>query len=113
MEKLAYRIALFELDRWHDTQHEFSKQRDRELGVAMGRAVDHALLEETSSEGGDGLDLDPEKLGDVARPLWPAAQFREGSQVVLLARSQPVEANPEETLVKFFHRTYRGFRYVL
>src|SRR6266702_8376028 len=93
MEGRSLGILPFELSSWHDTQHEFSKERYREFGVAMGGAEDHALFEEPGSQGRDGLDLDPEKIGDLARPLRPAAQFRQCPQVVLLARSKPVKAN--------------------
>lgn len=48
----------------------------------------------------NGLDLDLELAGDVARAVGSGAEFSHRTQVLLLGRGEPIEAHEEEVLVE-------------
>ena len=88
----------FEQSSRHDTQHEFSKQWHGEFRVAMGRAVDHALFQESGSQGCDGLDFDAKQLGDVTRPLRAIAQFSDSPASCVARLNDLLAADNEEMM---------------
>lgn len=75
----------------HHTAHEFIEQWHRERHLPMGRAVDHAFLDQTGAHRAESVDPCAQSVRDVARPVRAAAKLGHGAQVLALTRGEPVE----------------------
>src|SRR3954453_10142023 len=87
-------------DGWEVAAHVVVELRDGESELAVGRAVDDALADETVAEGGDLWCRATELRRPVAGSVDARAEFGEGAHVPDLRRRDAGEAGGEEGVVE-------------
>ena len=92
----------------HRAEHELVEQRHGECHVAMRRAVNHALLNQLRSHRAKAVDFHAERIGDVAAAVRARTKTGHGAQKPLLARREPVEADPEKILIQSLNHRRGG-----
>ena len=83
----------------HGPHHEAVEERDREREFTVGRAVDHALLDQAGAVRSQAHSLHPECRSNVTDAVGACAQTGHGSQESLFGGRQSVETHSEKVLV--------------
>src|SRR5659263_579109 len=80
--------------------HEFIKKRNSKCDVAIGRAINHSLLDELGAYRSDAVDLHSKACRNVARTNGARPQLGHGTQKILFSRCQSIN----RTRKKFWSR---------
>src|SRR5450759_919181 len=80
--------------------HERGEARNREVNLAMVRAEDQTLLDQSVTVHRGGGDAASKPLGDISGPVGPVAEVRHRGHVAPLSGRGLLEAHVEELLVE-------------